>query len=115
MADLTPRQQLDRIKAKQASEKAEQKALMSVFGGASAGLVVNTGATILMTKFPRLASIDKNGRVQTRFVVGGPLFLGGLASKGDLLGNTALFAGYGMLAQGFDRWASTWDFAQPSA
>lgn len=103
---LTAREELDRLKASRARERKQAKLMASTLGGAGAGLAANTVATIAMARMPRLASIDAEGRIPTKAVVGVPLFFGGLAADG-FGGSAAMFAGLLMTNDAVQAWART--------
>lgn len=75
--------------------------------GAGAGLAANTLASVVMTRMPRLRSIDAEGRIPTKAALGVPLFFGGLASSGAS-GQAAMFSGLLMASDALSRWAETW-------
>lgn len=103
---LTAREELDRLKASRARERKQAKMMGQTLGGAGAGLGANTLATIAMARMPRLASIDAEGRIPTKAVVGVPLFFGGLAADG-LGGSAAMFTGLLMVNDAVQSYART--------
>lgn len=115
MSQMTPSQERDKLKAEKKKNRAEAKVMANQVGGDVAAVGAHTGTAILFTKYKRLQSFDKDGKVRVRAVLAIPLYIGGYAMGDDWMATGTRELGLIWGAVELERWVGTQTWAQPAA
>ena len=95
--------------AAQDRQKAQTKKASEQLGTAGGALLGTAAFAHVTGKFPRLESIDSGGKLQTAWILGPLMILGGMGSK-----TTTVFgAGIGISCAAIDRYVTNQSWAQP--
>ncbi len=89
--------------------KQREREASKQLGTAGAALGGSAAFAFLTTKMPRLASIDKDGKIHTAPIIAALGILGGMGSKSSLM----FGAGVGIGSAWLSDFISDQDFAQP--
>lgn len=114
MANITPKQEVEKLKAEKKRNKLEAKRVMQQVGGDAGAMTVHALTKVAMTKMPRLQSFDKEGKVRTRAVLSIPLYIGGVLGGDDAVAIGARDLGLVWMGVESERFIERQTWAQPS-
>lgn len=95
-------QELVRKERKEKAAKVEEKTMMARVTTIGTGAATATASGWLVAKFPRIASFDAAGKIQTRPILGAALVLGGFFADGyaaDALSGAGMGLGLPFLSE----------------